>query len=300
MRRRFTRFRPRIRSRHPSHDILRAVNRTLPLFPFKSVIRFGSSSDMRDTISNGGDRIEVNIIEAIKNSANKLRMKTKFTEFEVISPEWYKIKPYSPNGDNNYEKVFYGGSNNYEAVSLDSEEINYPIVSKHIYGSRGTGNRKHNTKEELEAWIEGKNLDNYIFERFHNYVREYRLHVTEDGCFYACRKMLRRDTPEEARWYRNDDHCVWILEENESFDKPSNWEDIVEHSVRALKAVGLDVGAVDVKVQSATNRDGEIREEPSFIIIEINSAPSFGSVTEQKYIEELPKILIRKNNQHNE
>jgi type I restriction enzyme S subunit len=39
-----------------------------------------------------------------------------------------------------------------------------------------------------------------------NNSREYRLHVTADGCFYACRKMLKADA--EERWYKNDSNCV--------------------------------------------------------------------------------------------
>jgi D-alanine-D-alanine ligase-like ATP-grasp enzyme len=86
------------------------------------------------------------------------------------------------------------------------------------------------------------------------------------------------------------------METNDLFDRPSNWDEIVSHSVNALKAVGLDVGAVDLRVQSSTNSDGESRVNPKFIVIEINSAPSFGKVTEEKYIEQLPKILNRKYN----
>lgn len=293
---RYTLFRPRIRSRHPSHAVLRPVNRSLPLLPFKSVIRFGSSTDMRDTVTNGGDRIEINTIDAVKNSANKWRMKALFTERGVKTADWWDYDEFADNNLNFVENQTEEDAQDFKAI----DELPFPIISKHIFGSRGTGNRKHNTKEELEAWIEGKNLDNYIFERFHNYVREYRLHVTQDGCFYAIRKMLKRDTPEEYRWYRNDDHCVWILEDNEAFDKPVNWDDIVDHSVKALKAVGLDIGAIDVKVQSATKSDGSPREYPKFIILETNSAPSFGDLTAQKYIEELPKVLTKKQKQNNE
>ena len=288
---RYTRFRPRLRSRHPSHSVLRPVHKNLPLLPFKSVIRFGSSTEMRDTHSLGGNRVEINTVASIKNSANKLKMKKCFDTGDVCTPSWFTY-------DESYliPESFY---NEVEDIHVDLENLPYPIISKHIFGSRGTGNRKHDTAESLSDWLHGKTLSNYIFERFHNYVREYRLHVSEDGCFYTCRKMLKRDTPEEARWYRNDDHCVWILEDNESFDKPSNWVDIVEHSVRALKSVGLDVGAVDVKVQSATKQDGEVRETPEFIIIEINSAPSFGELTAQKYIEVLPTLLTNKHERIN-
>lgn len=292
---RYTYFRPRLRSRHPSHSVLRPRTKNLPLMPFKSVIRLGSTTDLRDTVSNGGDRIEINTIVAVKNSANKLLMKECFSENGVKTADWFIT-----DGETMFKQSEEIEGEESNEFTLD--EISYPIISKHIYGSRGTGNTKHDTEEELGNWMRGRNLENYIFERFHNYVREYRLHVSKNGCFYACRKVLRRDTPEEHRWYRNDDYCNWIREDSENrelFDKPVNWDAIVEESVKALNAVGLDVGAVDVKVQSATNREGERREDPEFFIIEINSAPSFGDITAEKYIEEIPKILRRKYNKLN-
>src|SRR5690606_33580405 len=163
---------------------------------------------------------------------------------------------------------------------------------KHIFGSRGRGNTLINNQEELEAWLQGKTLNNYIFEKFYNYNREYRLHVNEDGCFYTCRKMIKSDTPEDKRWFKNDSNSVWIMEDNELFDKPVNWNSIVEECVKALKAVGLHFGAVDLRVQSRVNsKTDKVRKEPKFIIVEINSAPSFGEITSQKYIEEIPKML---------
>lgn len=273
----FTKFRPRIRSRHPSHLQLRPKYKTLPLFPFKSVIRFGSSKEFTD------GRIEVNTVNAIKNSSNKLLMKECFTENTIKTAVWWQYLD---------DERFANQTNNEEDCI---EDLPYPIISKNVYGSRGTGNKKHDNQESLEAWMEGKNLENYIFEKFHNYSREYRLHVTEDGCFYTCRKMLKRDTPDDQKWFRNDNNSVWILEENPLFDKPVNWDEIVSNCVNALKSVGLDFGAVDLKIQSATNVDGEKRENPEFIVIEINSAPSLGEITLEKYIEELPKILNKKN-----
>lgn len=293
MKKKYTSFRPRIRSRHPSHSKLRSKNGgLLPLLPFKSVIRFGSSTELRDTVEKGGTRVELNSAKAIKNSANKLLMKQCFTENDVETADWWTF-----DGD----VFFKNGSveideGQEDELTDDFNSLPYPIISKNIYGSRGTGNKKHDSRESLEAWMEGKNLNNYIFERYHNYVREYRLHVSEEGYFYSCRKMLKRDTPEEHKWYRNDDHCVWVMEENELFDKPVNWEDIEKECVKALKSVGLDFGAIDLRIQSSTNAGGEPREYPEFKIIEINSAPSFGEVTLEKYKEELPKILKNKAN----
>ena len=49
----YTLFRPMIRSRHPSHSILRNRFKHLKLLPFKSVIRLGSSTQVSDSVSNG-------------------------------------------------------------------------------------------------------------------------------------------------------------------------------------------------------------------------------------------------------
>ena len=64
-------------------------------------------------------------------------------------------------------------------------------------------------------------------------------------------------------------------------------------------AVGLDIGAVDVKVQSSTNNKGSRRESPNFIILEINSAPSFGEITGTKYITEISRVLNYKYKKQN-
>jgi len=278
-------FKPQVRSRHPSHKVLKQ-NGTLPKMRKKSVVRFGSTKNYEDTVAKGGRRVEVNTVEAIKNSANKLRMKLKFSQHEVPTADWFVYR----------DGLFVKNGNEEDTLTL--EELPFPIITKHINGSRNKGNQKHDSTEDLEHWLNKKlrnnATSNYILEKYHAYVREYRLHVTADGCFYTCRKMLKRDTPDHKKWFRNDQNSVWILESNEQFDKPVNWDNIEEASVNALRAVGLDFGAVDLKVQSATKRNGEPRSEPKFFVIEINSAPSFGDLTKEKYIEEIPKLINKK------
>lgn len=270
-----------IRSRHDSHDPLR-YNNVLPLLPFKSVVRFGSLTEYKDTIEKGGYRIELNTTDSIKNSSNKLLMKQCFTNNQVKTADWFIF--------NTEEGIF----NLPDKDGIEINSLPFPIISKHIFGSRGSGNKKHDNLESLQQWMINKNLDNYIFEKFYNYNREYRLHVNKFGCFYSCRKLLKQDTPDDKRWFRNDSNCVWILEDNIAFDKPLNWNYIVEESIKALNAVGLDFGAVDVKIQSSKNKKGKIIDNPDFIIIEINSAPSFGEITLKKYIEVIPFLLKNK------
>ncbi len=270
-------FRPLILSRHPSHSILRAKNQTLPLLPFRSVIRLGSSTENTD------GRLEINTTEAVKNSASKLLMKQKFTEAGVKTAQWWSYK----EGQNIFVK------NNIGDQGRCIVDLPYPIVAKSHFGSRGVGNTKFNTKEELEAWLPNKNLNNYIFEEFVKMTREYRLHITKFGCFYTCRKLVKNDAPEDT-WQKHDDVCNWVLEENPSFKKPKNWDAIVADCIKAKDALELDICAFDVGVQGA--KDGVERENPEWIIFESCSAPSFGNVTSQKYIEILPKLLIYKYN----
>lgn len=257
----------RVFSRHPSHDSLRKSI----LVPELAVVRFGSTTEWAKS------DYFVNSEESIKNSSSKIKMKECFNAFNVATAKWWKTID--------------------DLDNTPTEEISFPLIAKRVFGSRGKGMVKIDSPEGLEAFVEEtKNITSYIFEEFHNYTREYRLHVTENGCFYTCRKMLKADTPDDQKWFRNDSNCVWYLEDNADFDRPVNWDSIVAESVKALKSVGLDVGACDVRVQGAKKQNGGLRDNPKFIIVEINSAPSFGDVTLEKYKEEIPKILNRKYN----
>lgn len=265
-------FYPIILSRHPSHRVFRHSEALKKLCNKRSVIRFGSSTELTDVFSVNKTRVELNTVEAIKNSASKLRMKNCFTEAGVKTADWWKANE----------------------LPEDLSTLPFPLIGKHIFGSRGRGNSFIKTVEELQAWVKGKDLSNYIIEKYYNFVREYRLHVSKNGCFYTCRKMLKQDTPEDKKYQRHDDNCVWIVEENPLFDKPTNWEAIVAESVKALKSTGLDFGAIDLRAQSAKDSKGKVRPAPEFIIIEINSAPSMGDITIIKYNEELPKLINSK------
>ncbi len=170
------------------------------------------------------------------------------------------------------------------------------VIVKPRFGSRGRGLQLLSSLKELEKWSKGRDKEEYIIEKYYGYDKEYRLHVTEKGCFYACRKMLKKDTPEDKRFYRNDSNCVWVLDSNPDFDTPTSWSAIQAECVKALKAVGLDFGACDVRVQKNLDGKGKPRKEVKFIVVEINSAPSFGEITLEKYLEILPTMLRVKFN----
>ena len=268
-------------SRHPSHNILRRKI----VFPFPTSIRFGST--------NRGNKeyyvVELNSPDAVRTSSDKLAMKIAFKNGGVKTANWI--------GNVSEHEIKKEDEKHYLCVG--DKKLKFPIVTKHRHGSRGTGNRLHETPESFTSWFKTKDeesISNYIVEEFKNFDREYRLHVSKNGCFYTCRKALKSDAPQDAKWFRNDQNCVWLLEENEQFNKPDNWSQITEESVKALVSVGLDFGAVDLRVQAHTNKKGEVRTNPDFIVIEINSAPSFGDLTSQYYEQEIKKLIEEKTN----
>ncbi len=258
-----TYFRPLVLTRHPSHAPLRTK---LDRCKGRSVVRLGSTTVLND----GKVRTEVNSVQAVKNSASKLLMKQCFTNGGVKTPLW-------KNGSST-------------EILAWADNVGYPIVSKSHYGSRGVGNRKHEDKTSLTNFIRN-NPTGYIYEKFQPLGREYRLHISKFGCFYACRKLLKNDAP-EGSWQLHDDCVTWALEENPSFKKPNNWNAIVEDCMRAQRALGLDICAFDVMV-SVPKKDSGNSE---WLIVESASAPSFGNITLEKYLVEIPKIINSKKN----
>ena len=252
----------KIRSKNHTANGLRRTVRTA----HNILLRLGSMTPTNQIFPNqvrrGEQIIELNTVEACKVSGNKILMKQRFDEHEVKTAKWIQLSNWNPE---NF-----------------TEE--YPYIIKHKHSSKGNGIYYITNEEELRRFIsEHTHTEDYILEKYHTYTKEYRLHVYGDGCFYTCRKMLRTDATD--RWHRHDSNSVWILEENELFSKPSNWDAIVAECVKAKNAVGLDICAVDIKVQNESHR-----EEPKFIILETNSAPSLGEITTQKYIEKLTEI----------
>lgn len=277
-------FKPQFRTKNFSSKDLKAKNGGIGEFSRRSIVRLGSLAPTSEAFpfSFGKKRIiEVNTVEAIQNSRSKLLMKACFTVAGVPQSDWYE-KRNGPLGD--YDFIVNGNTQN----SILSENLPYPILAKRVFGFKGHGMAKFDNKEQFEEWLGKTNPDGYYFEQYFNGSAEYRIHVSEFGCFMAWRKLRKADTPDDRRWYFNSDHCNWVGEDHELFNKPSNWEQMIEASVNALKAVGLDIGSVDLRCQSPK------KESPKFLVIEINSAPSLGEKGVQLYKEEISKIINKK------
>lgn len=254
-----------IRSRHQSHRNLRRAK--VKSNYNRVVYRLGSTHQGRY------DK-EINSVESILNSSSKLRMKRCFDKGLVKTTQYWT---------------------DYKDIPIDNEET-FPIVAKIINGSRGRGMVKIDNKEQFENFIRNRYHKGYYFEKYFNSAKEYRVHYhVGTGAFYSLRKL--REEGAKDRWYFNSNNCVWINEfepirdnngrfvkfsekRQDLFDIPANWNDIINEVGKAVKAVGLDIAAVDVRVK----KNGE------FVILETNSAPGLAEIGQALYLNLLKQI----------
>lgn len=278
-------FRPTLRTRNYTAEDLRD-NLRQHTFNMPVIIRLGSLTES-NIITSRSTYVEINKVAAIKVSRDKLKMKEAFTQNKVKTADWYTS--YEDHYDGSGKWKFKNQTTN---ETVDIKTLPFPMLSKSRTGQGGVGNTLHDDFKSLESWMKGKDLSNYIFEKFYNYAREYRLHVTKDGCFLAWRKLRKENAKE--RWYFNSDNCVWAGEENPLFNKPVNWDNVIKDSVNALNAAGLDIGAVDVRIQSANDKQKKVSESPDYLVLEVNSAPSLGELGTKFYYKEILKLINQK------
>jgi len=236
--------------------------------PRSTIVRLGSLTPLSNAYPNRKSLdgiIEINTVNAVQNSRNKLRMKKCFAEANVKQAEWW---------------------DSYQALAHDENKLPYPIVAKKIVGFKGIGMQLLQNKTELEEFIEKeKNLNSYFFEKFYNYAREYRLHVGNGEVFMVWRKLRTADA--EQRWFFNNSNCNWVGEDHKLFHKPKNWKEIENAAINAMKSTGLLLGAADIRVQSGES-DKSVSD---FIVCEVNSAPALGEHGIEVYKKQISKII---------
>lgn len=275
-----------VRSKNYSCNGLRKSGDGIGPFPIRSIVRLGSTTETEVAFPKSYGKypiIEVNTVKAIQNSRSKLLMKACFKESNVRQSDWFTF-----NRNTLFTKF---GEQPKLPTDISGDLLPFPILAKRVFGFKGQGMVKIDIAGQLETFIRDKTdstLNSYYFEQFFNGSREYRLHVAEDGCFMAWRKLRKRETPEDRRWYFNSDYCNWVGENHELFNKPSNWNEMVNESIKALKAVGLDIGCIDLRCQ------GSNKKKPEFIIVEVNSAPALAEQGIIAYREKLYNIINNK------
>ena len=237
----------------------------------RAVVRLGSTSSTESIFGKFPKTppVEVNTIQAIENSRSKLKMKNCFAKESVPQATWW---------------------DSISAISHDEEKLPYPLVVKRVFGFKGHGMQLLEDQNQLNTWISAHGREEgWFFEKFYNYAREYRLHVSSaSGVFMSWRKLRKSDA--EQRWFFNSSNSNWVGVDHELFDIPKCWPAMETAAIGALHSTGLDIGAVDIRVQSSKI------EKPEFIVCEINSAPALGGRGIEVYKKEIALIINFKHN----
>lgn len=138
-----------------------------------------------------------------------------------------------------------------------------------LQGSGGAGITIYRTPQELEECSSQDKIK--LYTKYIPKKSEWRIHVMRGKPFDIQRKSVRRGTLPNTWMVRN--HCNgFIFTRSNAKECPP---DVVSEAIKAIEAVGLDFGAVDVVWN-------EYRKK-SFVL-EINTAPGLENTTLASYI----------------
>lgn len=211
------------------------------------LINWGNSRDIVRHIECGGC---LNPPDAVRNAVNKLQA-FKMMEGKVTTPPW--------------------------SESLE-EALKWRMAGDAIVARyKLTGH----SAEGLEIFPTDKDLENVrkapLYTKYIKKEHEYRIHVFRGEVFFVQRKARKLDVP--------DDHVNWqvrnlaggFIYSHVNVEAPEN---VKEEAKRAITALGLDFGAVDV----ITTRRGEA------YVLEVNTACGLEGTTLEKYAEQFRAV----------
>lgn len=169
---------------------------------------------------------------------------TSFLKFSLMSfPIPTSIYCHKDNIKNNMELII--------------NRLGFPIVAKELYSQRGKGVFLIKTKEKFVEFIEEHSKEKFMFQKYIDKKEEFRVLVlgNEIGAF----ERKTSDDPEEFR----NNVCLGAKEEFIEIEKIP--KDIKDISIKAAKALKLEIAGVDIVVDSS----GKI------LLLEVNRGPGF-------------------------
>jgi glutathione synthase/RimK-type ligase-like ATP-grasp enzyme len=128
------------------------------------------------------------------------------------------------------------------------------------------------------------NMDEFVmaplYTKFFPKTHEYRVHIFQGDILDITEKRKRNGTGsrEQSIVWNHDNEYVFCRE-----DVVCPW-DVLDASLRAVEALQLDFGAVDV---------GYDREHNQVAVFEVNTAPGLVGTTLNKYVEKLNDLSSR-------
>jgi glutathione synthase/RimK-type ligase-like ATP-grasp enzyme len=126
--------------------------------------------------------------------------------------------------------------------------------------------------EEVEQLIHAP-----LYTKYFNGKREFRVHVFQNQVIDFSEKKRSREEVDGDALVRNHGNG-WVFC-REGIELP---ESVAEESKKSVQALGLDFGAVDVRLKERTN---EVK------VLEVNTAPGLEGTTIIRYIEAIKTLL---------
>jgi glutathione synthase/RimK-type ligase-like ATP-grasp enzyme len=150
-------------------------------------------------------------------------------------------------------------------------DMGFPVVCRtKLRGHSGDGIVIANNAEEL--------VDAPLYTKYVKKKDEYRVHVLKDNPFFVQRKARKLDH-EQPNWLVRNLAGGFVFVECPEEEVP---DDVVNQAVRAIAALGLDFGGVDV---IWNEREGKA------YVLEVNTACGLEDRTAEKYQQSLDNLF---------
>lgn len=207
------------------------------LLPNRILLRLGSTTPLNSQFKY----TELNTIQGIKISANKISMKKAFDKAHIAHSEWVSAKDIN--------------------VIIDFVKKHKIVIAKHHHSSKGEGIYYIDSLGALNDFVLNcPDIHNYVFEKYYFFPNEYRVHIdVNHGCFYACKKVLLDDA--NVEWHKHANNSKFVLVRAEHI-LPDCWKDIILACQKVMKEMQLHITCFDVLCCN-----------DKFIIVESNTAP---------------------------
>lgn len=211
------------------------------------LIRWGNAMP----VSLAPGAVELNPPRAISNASNKLRAFRLFREAEVSIPLFTDSR--------------------YEAVDLQRQ--GHTIFGRTVSGSKGRGIVIYSPDQEIGH--------HELYTAYIPNIREYRLHVVGDAVIRTQRKYPEKAGAQADAPIKNVEHGFVFKAPQKKLNPQRE-----ELAVQAVKALGLDFGAVDMVIDNTNTA----------YVLEINTAPACSPMTGTAYVTALRNLVHEKSN----
>lgn len=152
-----------------------------------------------------------------------------------------------------------------------------PVVARQkLTGNSGAGIVMANEGDDIVAAP--------LYTKYVKKKEEYRIHILNGEVMDRQRKARDRDVADENVDWQVRNHANGFIFQRNDFETP---EDVEVQALRAMKAVGLDFGAVDVIYNQ---REGQA------YVLEINTAPGLTGTTLDNYTRAFNELKKKENN----